>query len=87
MFYLPSGPTGKTFIRELTRLIESWTNNTEICDIALKALMVMPALLLQKPTRKSTAKQHKEYLKKRLDLWSSGTLKNFLKKVDKSSTK
>ena len=79
MFDLPSGATGKAFIRELTRLIESWTNSTEICDTALKALMVMPALLLQKPTRKSTAKQHKEYLKKRLDLWSSGNFEELLK--------
>ena len=35
MFDLPSGATGKAFIRELTRLIESWTNSTEICEIAL----------------------------------------------------
>ena len=34
--------------------------------------MVMPAILLQKPSRKSTAKQHSEYLTKRLNLWENG---------------
>ena len=41
-------------------------------DIALKMVMIMPALLLQKPTTKSSAKQHTEYLKKRLCHWTEG---------------
>ena len=41
-------------------------------DFSLELVMIMPALLLQKPTRNSTAKQHGEYLKKRLNLWTAG---------------
>ena len=40
--------------------------------IALKAVMLMPALLMQKPSRKSNAKQHSQYLAKRLDSWNAG---------------
>ena len=80
MFKLPSGASGKSFLREMTRLIENWTGmSDEMSAIALKALMVMPALLLQKPSRKSSAKQHKEYLTRRLDLWSEGNFEELLK--------
>ena len=41
-------------------------------EIALKMVMIMPAVLMLKPSRQSTAKQHTEYLKKRLDLWMAG---------------
>ena len=40
----------------MTRLIDTWNNSTHLMDIGLKILMVMPALLLQKPSYKSTAK-------------------------------
>ena len=79
MFDLPNSAAGKSFVRELTRLIENWTDMSEISGIALKALMVMPALLLQKPTRKSSSKQHKEYLIKRLDLWRTANFEELLK--------
>ena len=79
MFMLPSGAIGKSFIPEMTRLIEEWTNDSEISTIALKALMVMPVLLLQKPTRKSTSKQHKLYLSKRLKLWCEGRFEELVK--------
>ena len=48
-------------------------------DIARKMVMIMPALLLQKPTSKSSAKQHTEYLKKRLSLWKEGNFDELLR--------
>ena len=73
IFKLPSGAAGKDYVRECTRLINLWNNNVQhMADIALKMLMIMPALLLQKPSRKSTSKQHSEYLSKRLILWKKG---------------
>ena len=48
-------------------------------DIAIKMVMIMPALLLQKPTSKSSAKQHTEYLKKRLSLWKEGNFDELLR--------
>ena len=62
-FMLPSGAAGKNVIREMTRLIEAWVGEDNyLSESALKALMVMPALMMQKPTRKSNAKQHSQYL-------------------------
>jgi len=73
IFKVPSGKSGKTFIQEMTRLIELWTNKSTLFEtISIKALMIMPALLLQKPSSRSTAKEHSEYLKKRLIWWENG---------------
>ena len=46
---VPTGASRKTFIDEITRLFDHWTNDTLLKSIALKAIYVMPALLLQKP--------------------------------------
>ena len=73
MFKLSSGAAGKKFISETTKGIKSWNqDDIEFKDIALKVLMVMPALLLQKPTFKSTAKEHSQCLSRRLTQWELG---------------
>ena len=51
IFMVPSGGGGKKFIKEITRLINLWTNNSPLENIALKAIHVMPALLLQKSNK------------------------------------
>ena len=48
LFLLPSGSTGKRFIEEMTRLVNSWTFRSEQDTIAMKVLMVLPTLLLKK---------------------------------------
>eukprot|EP00111_Clytia_hemisphaerica_P021772 TCONS_00064018-protein len=78
LFRLPSGNAGKRFIRELSRLINSWVEDSSIKTISLKAIMIMPALLLQKPSRKSKSKEHATALSKRLDLWEKGDLFDLL---------
>ena len=73
LFRLPSGAAGKSFVKEKTKLIEIFNENKQpVSEIALKMVMIMPAVLMLKPSRQSTAKQHTEYLKKRLDLWMAG---------------
>ena len=56
----------------------------EYKDIALKVLMVMPALLLQKPSFKSTAKQHShsQCLSRRLTQWEQGEFDNLLREAN-----
>ena len=49
LFLLPSGKYGNEYIRETTRLLTSWVEDTPLKDIAFKAIHIMPALLLQKP--------------------------------------
>ena len=41
--------------------------------------MIMPVLLLQKPSNKSSAKQHTEYLKKRQSHWTEGNFDEFMR--------
>ena len=58
----------------MTRLVNSWVNDSPIKDVALKALHVMPALLLQKPSKKSKSKDHTNALERRMNLWTKGEL-------------
>ena len=74
LFKLPSGSSGKDFIKELICLLGAWNTNSALKDIALKCLMIMPALLLQKPSKTSKSKDHVIALKRRLQAWEKGDL-------------
>ena len=79
LFMLPSGAVGKKFVVETTKWIEYLNQNAvNFKDIALKVLMVMPALLLQKPTFKSTSKEHLQCLTRRLKQWEAGDFDGLL---------
>ena len=57
------------------RLFDHWTNSISLKSIELKVIHVMPALLLQKPSRKSKkACGHLIALERRLKLWDEGTI-------------
>ena len=82
LFKLPSGAAGKRYIRETTRLINIWNeSNVPLADSALKLVMIMPAVLLQKPSRKSTAKIHSTYLQKRMELWENGRFDDLMQEA------
>ena len=49
VFELPRGRIGSAFVRELSWLIEAYNDDTVLESITMKAVMVMPALLLQRP--------------------------------------
>ena len=73
VFMLPSGAAGKAFVKEITRIIDAWNcTSINLSDIALKLVMIMPAVLLQKPRFKSRSKEHSLCLKRRLELWERG---------------
>ena len=71
---VPTGSTGKAFVSELALLIQSFTDGTATEPFALKALMAMPALLLQKPKFDSKLDSRLVCfcLQRRLDLWLNG---------------
>ena len=82
IFKLPSGSAGKLFIRETTRLIEIWNEEKlPVSNISLKLLMIIPAILLQKPYRNSNSKLHSEYLRKRLVLWDDGKFDELMREA------
>ena len=69
-----SGGDGKNFIKEITRLINLWTDDSPLENIALIAIHVIPALLIRKPNKNSKAKDHVAALEKRLELWENGNI-------------
>ena len=77
-FYLPD--TGNRFIEEMTKLINSSTFRSEQGTIAMKALMVLPHLLLQKTSFTSKSKENAETLKIRLSQWKNGQIEKLLVK-------
>ena len=74
IFNLPSGSAGKQFINESTRLMNAWSTNSSLRPIALKLLMIMPAVLLQKTSATSKGKDHTFALKRRMQLWQAGNM-------------
>ena len=50
---LPSGAAGKRYVEQVTRLMKLCMQDTPLKSISLKAIHVMLALLLQKPSKSS----------------------------------
>ena len=78
LLLLPFGSTGKRFIEEMTRLINSWTFRSEQDTIAKKALMVLSTLLPQKTSFTSKSKDNVETLKRRLNQWKDEQIEKLL---------
>ena len=68
----------KKYITETTKLMNGWTNNSPLKDIAFTAIHVMPSLLLQKPSKTSKAKDHLKALERRINLWMNGNIDELL---------
>ena len=77
-FLLPTGAAGKRYINETTRLIHSIIDSSPLKEGAMKAIMIMPSLLLQKPSRSSKSKDHNAALKRRMDLWENGDINELM---------
>ena len=78
-FLVPYGKTGRDFIDQITKHINDWNNGTEMQHNALKAAFVLLAVGLQKPSKKSKAKDHQECLARRLVLWKEGEVDTLLR--------
>ena len=78
LFKVPSGNAGKAFVRELSRMFNAYAEGSALECVAMKAAMTMPALLLQKPSSRSKAREHALHLERRLKLWSDGELDDLL---------
>ena len=58
IFNVPSGRTGKSFIEEFTFWIKQINADSDLNSVALKAFMVLPTLILQKPSATSKSEEH-----------------------------
>ena len=74
LLMIPSEKAGKEFITELSSWLNKFNNDTPLQSIVLKVYMVLPSFLIQKPSRKSKAKQHSAKLSQRLTLWKEGKI-------------
>ena len=79
LFLLPSGQYGKKMITLLSEWIKLYNDDTCFQGIALKVFMVIPALMMQKPSAKSKTRDHVKLLSQRLDLWREGKLLDLLR--------
>ena len=52
LFQVPTGKVGQRFIEEMTKAIRHFTSSSSLQEVALTMVMVMPSLLLQKPSKK-----------------------------------
>ena len=80
-FLLPSGSTGKEFVRELRLLFNAYTQQSALEPIALDAIMVA-CVNLQKPHGKSKSRDHVSVLERRLKAWHAGDIEGLLQKVE-----
>ena len=79
IFLVPTGKAGKTFIK----LISEWLNNFNIANsfqgIAIKVVMILPNLPLQKPSSTRKSKEHSKVLEDRPNMWNNGDLNGLLR--------
>ena len=81
LFKVPTGKAGKEFIEELRFWLHEFNINSKLNGIALKTFMVLPTLLLQKPSSKSKAKEHSASLTRRIAQWKNGNIHDILNEV------
>ena len=79
LFKVPYGRHCKSFVRELTHLFCSCADNLALECIALKAVFLLPLLVLQKPHHHSNNKDHVMAQKRHLTDWSEGHFDQLLK--------
>ena len=74
--------SGKIFIKELTYWIRQFNSaDSNLNRIAMKSFMILPCLILQKPSAKSKSKDHAECIIRRLNQWKNADLNNLLNEV------
>ena len=79
LFKLPSWKAAKSFISELSFWLEQFNRETTFQGIAIKVYMILPSLLLQKPSKTSKAKEHLKKLDQRLTIWREGKIGDLLR--------
>ena len=78
VFMIPTGKAGKSFISLLRFWLEEFNKDTSFKAIAMKVFMILPCLLLQKPSANSKSAEHTRKLEHRLQLWETGKFNDIL---------
>ena len=78
LFEVPTCAVGRRFVKELAVWVQHFNTSTKFKLIAMKTFIVLPALLLQKPSAKSKNSEHKNLLSTRMDLWDKHEISELL---------
>ena len=78
LFMLPTGKVAKDFIVLVTEWLRSYNTNSLFQGLAIKVVMILPSLLLQKPSATSKVKEHSRALGERLQFWKEGKFDKIL---------
>ena len=70
----PSGKAGKEYLEEIAKTMLYFISATNLEPVAITMVSIMAALLLQKPSRNSKARDHVKFLEKRLEWWRNGDI-------------
>ena len=83
IFNIPTGKAGKAYVTELTYWLNQFnTSDSKLNSISLKTFMVLPSLILQKPSSRSKTKEHSECILRRLEMWRNGDLNMLMREVN-----
>ena len=74
LFKVPTGRAGQDFVSEVNLSLQHFATGTLLESISLKIAFILFPLLLQKPSKKSKAKDHTVYLQKRINLLRTGKI-------------
>lgn len=80
MFMLPFGKSGKSYINQVTYLLNECLHDSPLSNTSIKLVMVILQLLLQKPSKSSKTKDHIAALNRRMELWTHGDFQELLDK-------
>ena len=78
LFLVPTGSAGNSFVQELARLLQAFADGSSLECVSMKAVIILQALVLQKPSRTSKTRDHISHLKRRMELWKAGNLNEIL---------
>ena len=81
LFELPTGETGKGYLEELNLWLSRVALKTSYERIAMKIVMIMPHLLLQRPAMRTPKRMVTETLNRRMRLWRKGEIGELLEEA------
>ena len=81
IFKTPSGKAGKDFVNELSFWLHQFNSSSKLNGVAMEVFMILPTLMLQKPSARSKAKEHSTALERRLKLWKAGEIDQIMKEI------
>ena len=78
LFKLPTGSSGKEFVRLISTQIRKYVDSSGDDESALYNMSILPVLLLQMTRRKCSAKDNVSHLTRRMSLWNNGDVSSLL---------